>query len=76
MFTAGCGDISFRWSQPHTTQLGRRWKDRAADVFGFNYMVHAVGSHYATAHRSGPVRLESGIQPHAIVFRRVRRNSR
>ena len=62
-------DISFRFSQPHTTMLTTTNGVTAPqDVFGFNYMVHAIG--FGVRYRTpiGPVRLDLAFSPNSTHF--------
>jgi outer membrane protein insertion porin family len=58
-------DISFRLSQPHQTQST---PTGSAEVFGFNYMVHAAGFGLRYRTPIGPVRLDVAYSPNSPRF--------
>lgn len=62
-------DISFRYSQPHQTQLvNTNGTVQPQDLFGFNYMPHAIG--FGVRYRTpiGPVRLDLAFSPNSTHF--------
>jgi outer membrane translocation and assembly module TamA len=62
-------DVSFRLSQPHQTQT--TLVDNVPtpqEVFGFNYMVHAVGFGIRYRTPIGPVRLDLAFSPNSPRF--------
>jgi outer membrane translocation and assembly module TamA len=63
-------DISFRYRQPHTTQQVTTADNitKTEDVFGFNYMVHAIGFGIRYRTPVGPVRLDLAFSPNASRF--------
>src|SRR5207247_4166240 len=63
-------DISFAYSQPRTTQQVTTTENvtTTEDVFGFNYMVHAVGFGLRYRTPVGPVRLDLAYSPNASRF--------
>jgi len=62
-------DISFSWNQPHTTQLVTLdGAPTQQDVFGFNYMVHAIGFGIRYRTPVGPVRLDLSFSPNSPHF--------
>jgi outer membrane protein insertion porin family len=62
-------DISFRFSQPHEVlQTTSNGVTTPQDVFGFNYMVHAIGFGIRYRTPIGPVRLDLALSPNATHF--------
>jgi len=58
-------DVSFRLSQPHQTQIT---KDGPRELFGFNYMTHAIGVGVRYRTPIGPVRLDLAFSPNSPRF--------
>ncbi len=62
-------DISFGFSQPHTTQMTSvNGVATPQDVFGFNYMAHAIGFGIRYRTPIGPVRLDLAFSPNSTHF--------
>jgi len=63
-------DISFSFRQPHTTQqvTTTGGVTTTEDVFGFNYMSHAIGFGIRYRTPVGPVRLDLAYSPNAARF--------
>ncbi|HTM51885.1 MAG TPA: POTRA domain-containing protein [Bryobacteraceae bacterium] len=62
-------DISIRYRQPHTTQQVRTDQGvTTEDVFGFNYMAHAVGFGIRYRTPVGPIRLDLAFSPNSTHF--------
>jgi outer membrane protein insertion porin family len=62
-------DISFRYSQPHETALVNvNGTLQPQEIFGFNYMVHAVGFGIRYRTPIGPVRLDLAFSPNPTHF--------
>ena len=62
-------DISFAFSQPHQTQMvTMNGVTSPQEVFGFNYMVHAIGFGIRYRTPIGPVRLDLAFSPNATHF--------
>jgi outer membrane protein insertion porin family len=62
-------DISFRYNQPHTTQqVTTNGITSTENVWGYNYMVHAVGFGIRYRTPVGPVRLDLAFSPNSTHF--------